>query len=95
MSTKKLLVIFRATGNQGGSVANIFLNTGSTKARALDSRDVEVFQADLDSPDALSLAFENAHAVFAVSDFWGLHGNPANRDEAAKDQALDVQLRRI
>jgi ATP-dependent DNA ligase len=34
-------------------------------------------------------AFENAHAIFAVSDFWGLFGDPAN-EARAKGQPLNV-----
>lgn len=115
MTTQKLIVILGATGNQGGSVADVFLqepqwrvravtrNVSSTKAMALATCGAEVVQADLDSLDTLSAAFENAHAIFAVSDFWGLYGDPANQDKPAKDQPLNVwaanheteQLRRV
>jgi hypothetical protein len=43
----------------------------------------------LDEPSTLSAAFEDAIAIFAVSDFWGLYGDPANAAKA-KDQALNV-----
>ncbi|KAL3481322.1 hypothetical protein BJX99DRAFT_218798 [Aspergillus californicus] len=101
MEAKKLIVILGATGNQGGSVAQVFLqepqwrvravtrNPASTKAQALAARGAEVVQADLDSPSTLSAAFENANAIFAVSDFWGLFGDPANAAKA-KDQPLNV-----
>ncbi|KAI9034773.1 NmrA/HSCARG family protein, partial [Aspergillus affinis] len=101
MATKKLIVILGATGNQGGSVAEVFLqepqwrvravtrNPTSTKANALAARGAEVVQADLDSPSTLSSAFENANAIFAVSDFWGLFGDPAN-EAKAKGQPLNV-----
>ncbi|KAJ5816529.1 NmrA-like family protein [Penicillium robsamsonii] len=101
MESKKLIVILGATGNQGGSVAEVFLqepqwrvravtrNPASTKAQSLAARGAEVVQADLDSPSTLSSAFENANAIFAVSDFWGLFGNPAN-EAKAKGQPLNV-----
>jgi cysteine synthase len=101
MATKKLFVIVGATGNQGGSVAEVFLqepqwrvravtrNPASTKAQALAARGAEVVQADLDSPSTLLSAFENANAIFAVSDFWGLFGDPAN-EAKAKGQPLNV-----
>ncbi|CAI7640501.1 unnamed protein product [Penicillium pancosmium] len=101
MATEKLIVILGATGNQGGSVAEVFLqepqwrvravtrNPASTKAQALAARGAEVVQADLDSPSTLSSAFENANAIFAVSDFWGLFGDPANAAKA-KGQSLNV-----
>lgn len=102
MTTKKLIVILGATGNQGGSVAEVFLqepqwrvravtrNPLSTKARALAARGAEIVQADLNLPNTLSSAFENAHAIFAVSDFWGLYGDPANEAKATEDQPLNV-----
>tara|TARA_R110002060_G_scaffold16310_7_gene22711 strand:+ start:320 stop:943 length:624 start_codon:yes stop_codon:yes gene_type:complete len=102
MDAQKLIVILGATGNQGGSVVESFLqdsqwrvravtrNTSSTKAKALASRGAEVVQANMDASDTLSLAFKDAHAIFAVSDFWGLYGDPANQSKATKDQPLNV-----
>ncbi|KAK7414936.1 hypothetical protein QQX98_006261 [Neonectria punicea] len=102
MSSSKIIVILGATGNQGGSVVNSFLNdpvwrvraitrnTSSPKAQALAARGAEVVQADMDSPATLSAAFEGAHAVFAVSDFWGLYGDPANRSKAKPGQPPNV-----
>ncbi|RSM09500.1 hypothetical protein CEP52_004113 [Fusarium oligoseptatum] len=101
MSSQKLIVILGATGNQGGSVATTFLqdpdwkvraltrNASSTKAQALASRGAEVVEADLDKPSTLAAAFEGANAVFAVSDFWGLYGDPANKEKAKPGQALN------
>ncbi|KAJ0413507.1 NAD(P)-binding protein [Aspergillus carlsbadensis] len=101
MTTKKLIVILGATGNQGGSVAQVFLqeqewhvravtrNPSSAKAQALAARGAEVVQGDMDSPSTLTAAFDNANAIFAVSDFWGLYGDPANAANA-KDQPLNV-----
>ncbi|KAJ6032927.1 NmrA-like family protein [Penicillium canescens] len=101
MEAKKLIVVLGATGNQGGSVAEVFLqepqwrvravtrNPASTKARALAARGAEVVQADLDLPSTLLSAFENANAIFAVSDFWGIFGDPAN-EAKAKGQQLNV-----
>jgi hypothetical protein len=102
MSSSKLIVIIGATGNQGGSVANVFLkepgwkvraltrNTSSTKSQALAARGAEVVQADIDTPATLLTAFEGANAIFAVSDFWGLYGDPANKDKAQPGQPLTV-----
>ncbi|EEU34860.1 uncharacterized protein NECHADRAFT_64914 [Fusarium vanettenii 77-13-4] len=102
MSSTKLIVILGATGNQGGSVANVFLeepgwqvravtrNTTSHKAQALAARGAQVVSADLDKPDTLPAAFEGAHAIFAVSDFWGLYMNPANKGKAKPGQPLNV-----
>jgi NAD(P)-dependent dehydrogenase (short-subunit alcohol dehydrogenase family) len=102
MSSSKLIVILGATGNQGGSVASVFLeepgwkvraltrDVSSIKSKALAARGAEVVQADLDIPATLSAAFEGANAIFAVSDFWGLYGNPANKDRAKPGQPLNV-----
>lgn len=95
MSSKKIIAVLGATGNQGGSVADVFLNEpewhvravtrnpSSTKAKALAARGAEVVWADLDTPSSVESAFENATAIFAVSDFWGLYGNPENAPKAA------------
>ncbi|EKJ70800.1 hypothetical protein NXS19_004076 [Fusarium pseudograminearum] len=101
MSSHKLIVILGATGNQGGSVADAFLsepdwkvravtrNTKSSKAQALSSKGAQVVQADLDSPSTLTHAFEGANVIFAVSDFWGLYGDPANKSRAKPGQPLN------
>ncbi|KAF7587229.1 hypothetical protein BBP40_007542 [Aspergillus hancockii] len=77
MSSSKLIVIIGATGNQGGSVANVFLeepgwtvraltrNTSSIKSQALAARGAAVVQADIDTPATLLAAFEGANAIFA------------------------------
>ena len=61
MDAQKLILILGATGNQGGSVVESFLqdsqwrvravtrNTSSTKAKALASRGAEVVQANMDA----------------------------------------------
>ncbi|KAH6714081.1 hypothetical protein BKA61DRAFT_689619 [Leptodontidium sp. MPI-SDFR-AT-0119] len=102
MSSPKIIVILGATGNQGGSVANAFLedaswqvralsrNISSPKAQALAARGAQVVQADLDKPETFSAAFEGASAIFAVSDFWGIYGNPANADKAKPGQSLNA-----
>lgn len=94
MSPQKLIVVIGATGNQGGSVVNTFLDDpdwrvrgitrtpSSTSASSLISRGVEVVQADMDEPASLTAAFEGANAIFAVSDFWVIYRNPT----AAKDE---------
>ena len=101
MSSSKLIVILGATGNQGGSIADVFLNeagwrvravTGNPsggKAQALAARGAEVVQADLDNPSTLAPAFENATVIFAVSDFWGIYGDPANKYKPKPGQPLN------
>lgn len=100
MSSSKLIVVIGATGNQGGSVASTFLedpgwkvraltrDTSSTKSQALAARGAEVFQANIDTPETLSAAFEGANAIFAVSDFWGQYFDPGNKNKARPGQPL-------
>ncbi|KIL89398.1 hypothetical protein FAVG1_06976 [Fusarium avenaceum] len=98
MTTKKLIVVVGATGGQGGSVVNTFLNDpewlirgitrnpSSPKAKTLRAHGVDVFQADLDDKASLSNAFQGANAIFAVSDFWGIYNDPKNRDKPKPGQ---------
>lgn len=101
MADSKTIAILGATGNQGGSVADVFLNDGwqvraltrnpsSSKAQKLANRGAKVIQADLDHPKTLAPAFEGAQVVFAVSDFWGLYGDPANANKPAPGQKLNA-----
>ncbi|KAL7812731.1 NAD(P)-binding protein [Trichoderma gracile] len=102
MSSTKVIAVLGATGNQGGSVADVFLsapgwtvraltrNTASPKAQSLASRGAELVRADMDDPATLSPAFAGAHAIFAVSDFWGLYGDPANKGKPVPGQPLNV-----
>ncbi|KAJ4259584.1 hypothetical protein NW762_007514 [Fusarium torreyae] len=101
MATKKLLVVIGATGGQGGSVVNTFLNDqnwhvrgitrnpSSLKAQTLKARGVEIAQADLDDRDSLAKVFEDANAIFAVSDFWGIYNDPDNRERLKPGQLLN------
>ncbi|POS68600.1 hypothetical protein DHEL01_v213006 [Diaporthe helianthi] len=101
MSASKLIVIVGATGNQGGSLASVYLqepgwkvraitrNTTSAKAKDLAARGAEVVQADLDAPATLSAAFKGANVVFAVSDFWGLVFDPSNQDKPKPGQSIN------
>ncbi|KAJ5081913.1 hypothetical protein NUU61_010177 [Penicillium alfredii] len=79
----KLLVVFGATGQQGGSVIDYVLNdpvlskeyslraitrnASRPDAQELQSRGVEVVAADADSPETLPAALANAHTVFLVT----------------------------
>ncbi|KAF3479620.1 NmrA family transcriptional regulator [Arthroderma uncinatum] len=86
MADKKLLVVFGATGKQGGSVINSVLGDekaasqfsirGITRdpskpsAQALAKRGVECVKADLNSKESVTEALKGAYAVFAVTNFW-------------------------
>ncbi|KAK0203267.1 putative hscarg dehydrogenase [Desarmillaria ectypa] len=82
--SRKLIVVFGATGNQGGSVVASFLrnrayvvravtrNPDSDKAKALAANDAQVVTADMNNYRSLAKALEGAHAAFAVTDFWAM-----------------------
>lgn len=71
-----------SSGNPSGAFEQSLEILGQ-KAQALATRGADVVKADLDDPASLSPAFEDAHVIFAVSDFWGLYGDPANPPKAA------------
>ncbi len=66
-----------ATGQQGGAVVRALQTDGQFKVRALSRNPgkhgglaEEVVAADLDRPETLEAAFEKAHGVFLVTNFW-------------------------
>jgi len=79
----KLLVVFGATGQQGGSVIDYVLNdpelskeyslraitrdASKPAAQSLKKSGVEVVSADVDDPQSLPAALANAHTVFIVT----------------------------
>jgi hypothetical protein len=101
MTTKKLIVVIGATGGQGGSVVNSFItdpewrvrgitrNPSSLESKNLEARGVEIVQADLGDRASLAKAFQDANAIFAVSDFWGIYNDPKNRNKPQPGQALN------
>lgn len=88
MSSKRLLTIFGATGNQGGSIIDTVLghstlsakyslravtrDPSSSKSQALASKGIELVRANLDDADSLKAAVQGSHGVFGVTDFWSL-----------------------
>jgi uncharacterized protein YbjT (DUF2867 family) len=83
MQSKTLLVVFGATGNQGGSIAHFVLDSPSLskqysvraitrdvnnpKAQALASKGAELVEADLDNVSSLPAALQGAKFVFAIT----------------------------
>lgn len=86
MSDKKVLVVFGATGTQGGSVVKSILGDPKTAAeysiravtrdaskpaaQKLAEAGCEVVTADLDNVASVEKAVTGAHTVFAVTNFW-------------------------
>jgi uncharacterized protein YbjT (DUF2867 family) len=77
----KIIVVFGATGQQGGSAIDFVLNdpqlskefkvrglsrnTASPASQALHTRGVEVVRCDVDDVPSIKKAVEGAHTVFA------------------------------
>lgn len=84
--SQKILTIFGATGNQGGSTLSAVLDNPSLSAKykiraitrdpskpsaqALASRGAELAQADLNDIDSVKTAIAGSHGVFAVTNYW-------------------------
>ncbi|KAK0481183.1 putative hscarg dehydrogenase [Armillaria luteobubalina] len=84
--SRKLIVVFGATGNQGGSVVASLLknknyvvravtrNPDSDKAKTLAARGAQVVAADMNDYKSLVKALEGAHTAYGVTDFWAMLG---------------------
>lgn len=82
MEDKKLVVVFGATGAQGGSVAQTLLEDGTFRvrvvtrdpgqqaAKALRLQGAEVVQGDQDDKTSMELALTGAYATFIVTNYW-------------------------
>src|SRR5215210_4862708 len=105
---KRIIAVVGATGAQGGGLVRAILNdkngpftaraitrkVDSDKAKALADAGAEVVAADLDDVKTLKKAFEGAHGVFCVTNFWE-HFKPEkelsqarNMAQAAKDAGV-------
>jgi uncharacterized protein YbjT (DUF2867 family) len=79
---KPTILVFGATGAQGGSVARNLLSRGkfnvrvitrkpdSDSANALRALGAEVVKGDLDDPASLTAALDGVYGVFGVTNFW-------------------------
>lgn len=82
MPSKQTILVFGATGAQGGSVARNLLargvfsvraitrKTDSPAASALRDLGAEIVQGDLDDPASLAAALDGVYGVFGVTNFW-------------------------
>src|ERR1700704_1584881 len=100
-SDKKLIAVIGATGHQGGGVVRALQASGQFKVRALTRntdkhRELaeEVVEADLDKPETLKAAFEGAHGVFLVTNFWAYGGaDELKQATAAIRAAMDAGVK--
>ena len=100
VGNKKLIAVIGSTGQQGGGVVRALQASGQFKVRALSRnpgkhRDLgdEVVQADLERPETLIAAFEGAHGVFLVTNFWEQGTNELKQATAAVRVAKDVGVK--
>ncbi|KAG4035110.1 hypothetical protein MFRU_002g04570 [Monilinia fructicola] len=86
MASKKVIVVFGATGAQGGSVVQSILSDPKLKeswavrgvtrdvtkpsAKKLESLGAETVAANLNDVESLKSALKGAYGVFAVTNFW-------------------------
>jgi uncharacterized protein YbjT (DUF2867 family) len=100
MASKKIIVVFGATGAQGGGLAHAILNdknsefsvravtrtADSDKAKALAKAGAEIVQADIDDTDSLKRALEGAYGAYFVTFFWN-HFSAERETAEAKNMA--------
>uniref|UniRef100_A0A7S2XRE1 NmrA-like domain-containing protein n=1 Tax=Attheya septentrionalis TaxID=420275 RepID=A0A7S2XRE1_9STRA len=97
-SAKKVIVVFGATGAQGGGVVKylaanddfairaITRSVDSNKAVALIADGHQVVSADLNKPETLPAAFEGAYGAFVVTSFWDPTSVSGENSEKAQAQ---------
>ena len=100
MSNKKIIVVFGATGAQGGGLAHAILNDknsefavravtrdpNSDKAKELEKMGAEVVTGDIDDMEQLKRIMEGAYGAFCVTFFWA-HFSPEKEMAEAKHMA--------
>jgi len=99
-SNKTLIAVSGATGQQGGAVVRALQAGNQFKVRALSRnpdkhRDLaeEVVKADLNRPETLKAAFEGAHGVFLVTNFWEEGTDELKQATAAVRAAKDAGVK--
>jgi len=95
--TKPIIVVTGATGAQGGwvvrslvknhanqfSVRALTRNLDSDKAKDLKTLGVEVVKADYGDLPSLEAAFNGAHGVFCVTNFWEVFSAEKEKEQAS------------
>ena len=100
MSDKKVIVVFGATGAQGGGLAKAILNDASSefsvravtrdassdKAKELEKLGAELVVADVDDKDSMKKALAGAYGAYFVTFFWS-HFSAEKETAEAKQMA--------
>lgn len=97
---KPIIAVMGATGAQGGSVVDALLKAGKWKVRALTrdpksarcdalrEKGVDVVKAHAGNKEEIEKAFQGAHGVFAVTNFWDPEIYPNNIPEEERQGRL-------
>jgi uncharacterized protein YbjT (DUF2867 family) len=95
-----LIAVIGATGQQGGAVVRALQAGSQFEVRALSRnpekhRELadEVVKADLNRPETLRSAFEGAHGVFLVTNFWEKGADEPKQATAAVLAAKDAGVK--
>lgn len=100
MPDNKIIVVFGATGAQGGGLAHAILNDknsefavravtrnkNSDKAKALAKLGADVVEADIDNENSVKKAVHGAYGAYFVTFFWD-HFSPEREYEQARIMA--------
>lgn len=100
MATKKIIVIFGATGAQGGGLARAILHDSnsefavraitrdpsSDKAKELLRLGAEVVAADIDDAESMKQVLDGAYGAYCVTFYWA-HLSPEKELAEAKNMA--------
>lgn len=100
MADKRIIAVVGATGAQGGGLVRAILqdpsggfavraltrNPKSDRAAELARLGAEVVGADLDHPESLKRAFQEAHGAYCVTNFWE-HFSPEKEIAQAANMA--------
>ncbi len=99
-TNEKLIAVIGATGRQGGAVVRALQASSQFKVRALTRnpdkhRELadDVVKADLNLPETLKAAFEGAHGVFLVTNFWEEGTDERKEATAAVRAAKDAGVK--
>jgi uncharacterized protein YbjT (DUF2867 family) len=99
---KKLIAVVGATGHQGGGVVRALQARHQFRVRALTRNPDkhaeladEVVKADLNLPETLKAAFEGAHGVFLVTNFWEQGTDELKEATAAIRAAKDAGVKHL
>ncbi len=101
MMQKKLIVVFGATGAQGGGLAKAILedpkseftvravtrDPSSEKAKELARMGAEIIWGDIDDPESIKRSLQGAYGAYFVTFFW-THFSAEKEKEEARNMAL-------